>query len=235
MGCGLFISLIVQSTGVIGSKYEESSRTLLLPTVEEMQIKWEANWSPFEKKMYNKPWPFLSFFLSFSLSNAAKRRRRHVHTTGIQQQASQKHPHHCHFTAVLRHLSPICHNEKSKSLFIRACHSIADKDQRHIQHHTADAARKRDASSMSACWFPMAVSAPILVYIHILTCHTQIRASDRSYWDGWVSKSFFMRKDGRFTRKNVQIGQGESVCVAVLVSPSVYILIWQPWKPLFAL
>ncbi|KAL9550613.1 hypothetical protein MBANPS3_004655 [Mucor bainieri] len=44
-------------------------------------------------------------------------------------------------------------------------------------------------------------------------------ASDRSYWDGWVSKSFFMRKDGRFTRKNVQIGQDESVCVAVLLGP----------------
>ncbi|CAO0797618.1 unnamed protein product [Mucor circinelloides] len=44
-------------------------------------------------------------------------------------------------------------------------------------------------------------------------------ASDRSHWDGWVSKSFFMRKDGRFTRRNVQIGQDESICVAVLLGP----------------
>ncbi|KAI8642122.1 hypothetical protein BD408DRAFT_417113 [Parasitella parasitica] len=44
-------------------------------------------------------------------------------------------------------------------------------------------------------------------------------ASDRAYWDGWVSKSFFLKKDGRFTRKNVQIGQDESICVAVLLGP----------------
>ncbi|CEP15482.1 hypothetical protein [Parasitella parasitica] len=44
-------------------------------------------------------------------------------------------------------------------------------------------------------------------------------ASDRTYWDGWASKSFFMKKNGRFTRKNVQIGQDESICVAVLLGP----------------
>ncbi|KAI8047236.1 uncharacterized protein B0P05DRAFT_566430, partial [Gilbertella persicaria] len=44
-------------------------------------------------------------------------------------------------------------------------------------------------------------------------------ASDRKYWDGWSSKAMFMKKNGKFTRKPVQMNQGESVCVAVLLGP----------------
>lgn len=42
--------------------------------------------------------------------------------------------------------------------------------------------------------------------------------SDRRFWDGWVSKAMFMAKNGKYTRKNVRIQKGESICVAVLVS-----------------
>lgn len=43
-------------------------------------------------------------------------------------------------------------------------------------------------------------------------------ASDRNYWDGWASKSMFLRKDGQFTRKDINILENEEICVLVLVS-----------------
>ncbi|KAI8889029.1 hypothetical protein K501DRAFT_267244 [Backusella circina FSU 941] len=44
-------------------------------------------------------------------------------------------------------------------------------------------------------------------------------ASDRVYWDGWISKSMFMKKDGQFTRKTVDILERETVCIVVLLGP----------------
>ena len=48
-------------------------------------------------------------------------------------------------------------------------------------------------------------------------------ASQRQFWDGWTTVSMFLRGDGRFTRKEVDIQAGESICVVVLVS-----LFWTP-------
>ncbi|ORY98448.1 hypothetical protein BCR43DRAFT_561948 [Syncephalastrum racemosum] len=44
-------------------------------------------------------------------------------------------------------------------------------------------------------------------------------ASDRKYWDGWGSKAMFMKPDGNFTRKNVYLPEGDSICVVVLLGP----------------
>ncbi|KAI8877558.1 hypothetical protein K501DRAFT_288321 [Backusella circina FSU 941] len=44
-------------------------------------------------------------------------------------------------------------------------------------------------------------------------------ASDRNYWDGWASKSMFLRKDGQFTRKDINILENEEICVLVLLGP----------------
>ncbi|KAI8365425.1 hypothetical protein EDC96DRAFT_509682 [Choanephora cucurbitarum] len=44
-------------------------------------------------------------------------------------------------------------------------------------------------------------------------------ASDRKFWDGWSSKSMFMKPNGKFTRKTVRIQQGESICIAALLGP----------------
>ncbi|KAI8369741.1 hypothetical protein BD560DRAFT_397694 [Blakeslea trispora] len=44
-------------------------------------------------------------------------------------------------------------------------------------------------------------------------------ASDRKFWDGWSSKSMFIKPNGKFTRKTVRINQGESVCIAALLGP----------------
>ncbi|KAI8979290.1 hypothetical protein BDF20DRAFT_868701 [Mycotypha africana] len=43
--------------------------------------------------------------------------------------------------------------------------------------------------------------------------------NDRQFWDGWESKVMFMRTDGKFTRKNVKITEGESVCVVAMTGP----------------
>lgn len=43
-------------------------------------------------------------------------------------------------------------------------------------------------------------------------------AGDRSFWDGWSSKAMFIKQNGKFTRKNVRIQQGETACIAMLVS-----------------
>ncbi|KAI7906613.1 uncharacterized protein BX663DRAFT_199039 [Cokeromyces recurvatus] len=42
-------------------------------------------------------------------------------------------------------------------------------------------------------------------------------ASDRDYWDGWTSKSMFMKPNGQFTRKNVYIQKEETVCILVML------------------
>ncbi|KAL0090652.1 hypothetical protein J3Q64DRAFT_1706482, partial [Phycomyces blakesleeanus] len=44
-------------------------------------------------------------------------------------------------------------------------------------------------------------------------------ASDRYYWDGWVSKTMFMSPDGSYTEANVKISSGESICIVVLLGP----------------
>lgn len=48
--------------------------------------------------------------------------------------------------------------------------------------------------------------------------HVKHRVNDRDYWDGWESKSMFLQQNGRFTRNNIEIEQGEDVCIVVLVS-----------------
>ncbi|CAO3640309.1 unnamed protein product [Cunninghamella blakesleeana] len=44
-------------------------------------------------------------------------------------------------------------------------------------------------------------------------------ASDRQYWDGWGSKSFFLLPDGNFTIDNVYAEEGVELCVVVLLGP----------------
>ncbi|KAF7732591.1 hypothetical protein EC973_003338 [Apophysomyces ossiformis] len=44
-------------------------------------------------------------------------------------------------------------------------------------------------------------------------------ASDRQYWDGWTSKSMFIKPDGNFTVDDVEITEGETVCVVALLGP----------------
>ncbi|KAG2223820.1 hypothetical protein INT45_001954 [Circinella minor] len=43
--------------------------------------------------------------------------------------------------------------------------------------------------------------------------------SDREYWDGWASKAMFMKSEGNYTRKDVTITAGESICVVVMLGP----------------
>ncbi|KAI8079925.1 uncharacterized protein BX664DRAFT_341828 [Halteromyces radiatus] len=44
-------------------------------------------------------------------------------------------------------------------------------------------------------------------------------ASDRQYWDGWKTKSFFLLPDGNFTLDNVIIEQENGLCIVVLLGP----------------
>ncbi|KAI9480493.1 MAG: hypothetical protein EXX96DRAFT_563008 [Benjaminiella poitrasii] len=44
-------------------------------------------------------------------------------------------------------------------------------------------------------------------------------ASDRIYWDGWTSKSMFIRQDSQYTRKNIHINKDEFICVVVMLGP----------------
>ncbi|KAI9312719.1 hypothetical protein BX666DRAFT_2031025 [Dichotomocladium elegans] len=44
-------------------------------------------------------------------------------------------------------------------------------------------------------------------------------SADRKYWDGWASKTMFMKSDGNFTRKNVFGAEGDIVCIVVMLGP----------------
>ncbi|CAO3599223.1 unnamed protein product [Absidia cylindrospora] len=46
-----------------------------------------------------------------------------------------------------------------------------------------------------------------------------IRASDRQHWDGWKTKSFFLKPDGNFTLDDVTIEQENGLCIVVLLGP----------------
>ncbi|ORZ08118.1 hypothetical protein BCR42DRAFT_425266 [Absidia repens] len=44
-------------------------------------------------------------------------------------------------------------------------------------------------------------------------------ASDRQHWDGWKTKSFFLKPDGNFTLDDVIIEQENGLCIVVLLGP----------------
>ncbi|KAI8340286.1 hypothetical protein BC941DRAFT_500821 [Chlamydoabsidia padenii] len=44
-------------------------------------------------------------------------------------------------------------------------------------------------------------------------------ASDRQYWDGWQTKSFFLQPDGNFTLDDVSVEEGTGLCIVVLLGP----------------